>query len=224
MTADLAEKLRAPHRATWDSLVTNPFVAEMADGSLPIEKFRFYLEQNLHYLPEYAKVLGFGLARSNTPAEIARFARSIHQIVDVEIDTNRRLLARVIELGAADHQGAVEPSPTCLAYTSYLLAAAATGGSDDVMAAMLPFAWSYGEVAARYPARGSHPVYADWLSFFGGQDYVDYVGSLLSEFDEIIGEIDDDGEARLGRHFLAGARYERAFWNMAYTLEQWTVP
>lgn len=218
---DLSEKLRAPCTATWDSLVVNPFVAEMADGTLPIDKFRFYLEQNLFYLPRYAKVLGFGLARSNTSAEITRFARSIHQIVDVEIATNERLLARVVELGAEDRGGASEPSPTCLAYTSYLLAVAATGSSAEVMAAMLPCAWSYGEIAGRWVDPVSHPVYSEWLSFFGDAEYLEYVEALRSEFDEIIGEVAEAELIGLRERFLAGARYERAFWNMAYTLEQW---
>ncbi|MDG2028686.1 MAG: thiaminase II [Acidimicrobiales bacterium] len=221
MSTSLTERLRASSQPTWDALISNPFVTEMADGSLSVEKFRFYVEQNLFYLPQYAKVLGFGLARSNSPAEVTRFARSVHQIVDVEIETNRRLLDRIVALGAEDQSGSVEPSPTCFAYTNYLLAVAATGSSAETMAAMLPCAWSYGDMATRHQNCAPHPVYSEWLSFFGDEDYIEYVDSLLAEFDGIIGEVTNTEAARLERRFLAGARYESAFWNMAYTFEQW---
>jgi thiaminase (transcriptional activator TenA) len=221
MSAGLTERLRAPCEATWDSLVSNAFVGEMADASLPLDNFRFYVEQNLFYLPQYARALGLGLARSITPAELVRFARSIHQIIDIEIEKNRHLLDRVIELGAKDRQGAREPSPVCLAYTNHLLAVAATGSTAEVMATILPCAWSYGDIAARYPNAKAHPVYGEWLSFFGNNAYAEYVTTLRSEFDDIVGEITEAELELLQGRFLAGARYERAFWGMAHELEQW---
>jgi thiaminase/transcriptional activator TenA len=219
--ARFTESLRQPHDVIWDALLTNPFVTEMAAATLPPEKFRYYIEQNLQYLPEYARVLGFGAARSTSAAELTRFAHSLSQIVDVELAANRRLHQAIVDLGAPDRGGALEPSPTCLAYTSYLVATAATGDALDVMAAILPCAWSYHEIAVHHREIQPHPVYADWLGFFASDDYATYLRGLLGELDEVVGELDDRDLPRLRRRFLIGARYERSFWDMAYTMERW---
>lgn len=218
------EALRAPHDDIWANLLTNPFVAEMADGSLPSEKFRYYIEQNLQYLPEYARVLGLGAARSTSSAELARFAHSLDQIVNVELDANRALRDQIIELGARDLDGATEPSPSCLAYTSYLVATAATGDAIDIIASILPCAWSYGDIARQYPDPAPHPVYATWLRFFASDEYETYLDGMLDEIDELGASVSEDRLPLLRRRFLAGARYEKMFWNMAYTMETWQEP
>jgi thiaminase/transcriptional activator TenA len=215
------QALREPHEEAWSSLLANRFVAEMADASLPPEKFRYYIEQNLLYLPEYAKVLGLGAARSNTSPELERFAHSLHQIVDVELGTNRRLRDSVLALGADDMGGSREPSPTCLAYTSYLVATAATGSAIDIMAAILPCAWSYHEIAAQYLDPEPHPVYAGWLGFFASDDYASYLRGLLDELDDLASDVDESELPRLSGHFLTGVRFERAFWEMGYTMQKW---
>ncbi|MEQ8718672.1 MAG: thiaminase II [Acidimicrobiales bacterium] len=219
--ARFTEALREPYDAIWETLLANRFVADMADGTLPPEKFRYYIEQNLQYLPEYAKVLGLGAARATSRAELERFTHSLSQIVDVELDTNRRLRDAIVALGAADHGAATEPSPTCLAYTSYLVATASTGDSLDIMAAILPCAWSYHEIALRHPEPASHPVYSDWLGFFASDEYGTYLKGLLGELDEVVGDVDERDLPRLRRRFLAGARFEAAFWDMAYTMQTW---
>lgn len=215
------EALRSPNQDVWRSLLDNRFVAAMADASLPLECFRFYIEQNLIYLPAYARVLGFGAARSTTLAELGRFSGSIRQIVDVEIETNQRLRDRIIEAGAADRGGAEEAAPACLAYTSHLLATAATGDALDIMAVTLPCAWSYHEIAVRYPDPVPHPVYSEWLAFFASADYRAYLTELLTTLDGIAGDVDASRLDRLQRHFRAGARLEHEFWEMGFGMRQW---
>jgi thiaminase (transcriptional activator TenA) len=215
------ESIRAPNEDVWKHLLDNRFVAAMADSTLPLECFRFYIEQNLIYLPTYAKVLGFGAARSNTLAELERFSGSLRQIVDVEIGTNQQLRDQIIAAGAADRHGSNEPSPACLAYTSYLLATAATGDALDIVAATLPCAWSYHEIALQYPNPAPHPVYRDWLGFFASDDYHTYLTELLAKLDSIAAKARTNDLDRLQRHFRTGARLERGFWEMGYTMQQW---
>jgi len=221
MQTSFTESLRAPNADVWADMIENPFVAAMADGSLPLENFRYYIEQNLIYLPAYARVLGFGAARSTAQAELERFSGSISQIVDVEIPKNRQLRDKVIAEGAEDRGGTHEASPACLAYSSYLIATAATGETLDIMAATLPCAWSYHVIAAQYPNPAAHPVYSEWLAFFASDDYAVYLRSLLAKIDELADDVPVGALDRLQRHFRAGARYERTFWEMGYAIEFW---
>ena len=165
--------------------------------------------------------MGFGAARSNNLSELERFSGSSRQIVDVEIGTNQRLRDQVIAAGAADCGGSLEASPACLAYTSYLLATAATGSALDIIAVTLPCAWSYHEIAVKYPNPAPHPVYAEWLGFFASDDYSTYLQNLLDKLDRLAGDIAQDDFDRLQRHFRAGTRLEHGFWEMGLRMQRW---
>lgn len=219
MSTGVTQALRAAGDDAWASLVENSFVAEIADGTLPLKKFRFYIEQNLFYLPRYARMLGLAVANSETMPHTERFTRALSQIVDVEIPANRELLAEVVEMGAEDRGGGNEPSGACLAYATFLTSTAATGDARIVMAAMLPCAWSYADIAARYPEPAVHPVYRKWLGVFGGSHYQTYIENLLGEVDELIGDVSEDDLVRLQGTFLTAVGMEASFWAMAYAME-----
>ncbi len=221
MSATLSERLRDRCAAVWNSLPAHPFVCELATGTLPREKFRFYLEQNLLYLPEYARAIALGAARSGDDRQLRSFTASLTNVVETEIPTNRELLDRVIAAGAADRGGARTMAPATLAYTAYLTACAYRGGPLEVMTVILPCAWSYGEIARALRARDAgDPVYSRWLGFFGSKDYAALVQRMRGEFDELAATTDHD-EARLAETFRNGARLELGFWQMAYDCEQW---
>ena len=216
-----ARDLREPCEEAWTALVENRFVAEMADGTLPLGNFRFYIEQNLFYLPDYARMLGLAVANGRTMEQIQRFTRGLEQIVDTEIPANRHLLDEVVAMGAEDHGGSTEPGPACLAYSSFLVATAATGDANEVMAAMLPCAWSYADIAARHHEPASHPIYQKWLATFGDPQYQAYVGELLADADRWFAEANEAEMVRLRRAFRGGVRMESAFWSMASALGGW---
>lgn len=221
MSDSLSARLREDCLPVWGSLHAHPFLTELAAGALPAEKFRFYVEQNLIYLPEYSRAIALGAARAADLEELRSFTRALDNIVSVEIPANEARLAEIIELGAADRGGALEPAPANLAYTNFLLATAFKGGPLEVMVAIMPCAWSYGEIALHLGAAATdHPVYAAWLGFFASEEYADLVDGMKAELDALAAREGAD-EARLAEIFRTGARLELGFWEMAYSLERW---
>src|SRR5262245_24480618 len=63
-TLPASERLRAGSDRIWQGLHGHPFITELATGTLPIEKFRFFLEQDNLYLQDYARCLAMGAAKS----------------------------------------------------------------------------------------------------------------------------------------------------------------
>ncbi|MEZ5078590.1 MAG: thiaminase II [Solirubrobacterales bacterium] len=219
--SSLCAALREDCLPVWEALHDHPFVTELAAGTLPLEKFRFYLEQNLMYLPEYARAIAIGAACSRDGEELRSFATALENIVRTEIPENEALLARAIDAGAEDRGGGAAMAPANLAYTSYLIAAAFRGGPVEVMTAIMPCAWSYGEIAAALlPGAADHSVYGPWLEFFAGQEYAELVVRMKDELDALARQ-DRVSTGDLSETFRAGARLELGFWEMAYGLEQW---
>jgi len=221
----ICDEMRAGCADIWDGLHAHPFLRELAAGTLALEKFRFFLEQDIFYLVDYVRCLAMGAAKSENETELRYFTVDLNQVLDSELPSNRNLLARVSEMGAADRGGALMMAPANVAYTSYMQALALRGGPLEIMAALLPCAWSYVEIAERLAdeAGSDHAVYADWIAYFTLPATVERVASMCRDFDMLVAEggLGIAKREELGQIFATSSRLERGFWEMAYTLEQW---
>ena len=68
-----SQELREQADDLWLSLQRHPFVVEMASGELPLDKFSFYIDQNLLYLPDYARAIASGITVSRNDDELGWF-------------------------------------------------------------------------------------------------------------------------------------------------------
>lgn len=220
----LSAELRDHSDRIWNGLHAHPFLSELARGVLPLEKFRFFLEQDIMYLPDFARCIAMGAAKSATEAELGFFARQLDGTINLELPNQYRVLDQVCRLGAADRGGALGKAPANVAYTSFMLSVAAQGGPLEIMAAILPCAWSYAEIADRLADQiADHPVYRDWVSFYTTDEVLGLVRQMRQSFDEmaVLAGPGAQTRRRLTEIFATSSRLEGAFWEMAYTLDQW---
>jgi thiaminase/transcriptional activator TenA len=218
--AELSESQRLKERgaASWAAAVAHPMVAEIGAGTLPHATFRFYFEQNLGYLHEYARAIALTIAGTGAgPAGAAGrgamsvLTRFLGQIVDVEIPANESFLTR---LGGTP--GTPVPlRPTAYAYTRHLLDVCRQPNLAVALAALLPCQWSYGEIGQRLvQAPPADPIYADWIALFAGDGYDDLVTASTDLLDRFGTPAD---QARTADAFDRSTRYEIAFWQLAYS-------
>jgi thiaminase (transcriptional activator TenA) len=216
--------LRQQCDGIWAGLHAHPFVGELTQGTLPLDSFRFFIEQDLLFLPEFARCMAMGAGKSANVGELEFFTRQLDGIIRLELPSNRRLLEQVIELGAEDRGGSLAMAPANLAYTSFLLATAAQGGPLEIIAAILPCSWSYVEIARGLKGElAPHPVYSDWVTFYRQEEEAELVLKMRETFDEMTREeaVSDRKRRQLAEIFTMSSRLEGMFWQMAYTLDQW---
>ncbi|MEI7761398.1 MAG: thiaminase II [Thermoleophilia bacterium] len=218
----LCKRLRDDAGANWGRLHSHPFIAGLASGTLPLDTFRFYVEQNLQYLPEYARAMALAASRADEIETMQIFAADLTTVIETEIPENRDLLERVIESGARDLGGSVGLAPANVAYTSFLVATAATATPLEVMAAILPCTWSYGEIATRlsHDIR-EHEIFTGWIRFFGSDAYSEIVQRMCLDLERLAGQNPSVPEKRLGELFTRSVQLEEGFWDMALALEHW---
>jgi len=217
------EALRALAMPVWETMIAHDFPAAIATGALPPERFRFYISQNLLYLPEYARMIAAAASRSHDLAALVEYTAALENIVETEIPENVRLRTAIEALaGPATELEAQVMAPATAAYTSWLLGIAATGDAADVSAALLPCAWSYGEIARRLaPHVVDHPVYAEWIAFFASDAYDAVVQRLRAAFDRELPAVTEAKRERLAAIFVMGCRMERQFWDQALVGGHW---
>ena len=215
-------ELWAGIEGTYRSILEHPFVCGLTDGSLERESFVFYVVQDAHYLREYARALSLAAARAPGEEEIAMFARHAAEAIEVERSLHEGFFR---DLGPTeDDVGGTPVAPTCLAYTSYLLATAYGGSFPELLGAVLPCYWIYWEVGKALLERGSpDPLYRRWIETYGGEDFAEVVRAALSLTDRLAAELSAAERASTARHFTITARYEWMFWDMGYRRERWPL-
>lgn len=211
--SDEAWRRVATTRAAIDRL---PFLVELRDGTLPRETFEEYLAQDAHYLVRYASTLSSAAARADDPEDVTFWATSATTAVQVERSLHA---AHVADLDA------VEASPTCLAYTSWLLSLAAVGSYAELVAGVLPCFWVYQDVGARLLEgvdTASHP-YGDWIATYGAPEFLTSTRAAVAIVDRVASTADAATVARMHAAFARGVQYEWMFWDAAHRHETWPV-
>lgn len=219
-----AQELQTRFAAIFTQEQEHPFVRGIGDGSLPLERFRFYIEQDYLFLIEYSRVLALAVAKGQSLAVMEQFAALQHATLHVEMGLHRGY-AEKFGIQAADWS-AVTIAPTTYAYTRHLLATAYSGSVAAIAVSLLPCQWGYAEIGRKLALAGppaSQPLYGEWIAMYSGEEYQQLVVALLDTFDALAAEVSPGEREELATIFHTSARYEWSFWEMAWRMEQWPV-
>lgn len=148
------ERVRQAADPIWQAYFTHPFVTGIGDGSLSVEKFRFFLLQDYLYLYDYAKVFALGLLKSGIPEEMRFFSSNVDAVLNGEMNTHRAYMKR---LGISDGEAeSVRMSLANRAYTNYMLSVGIPAGCRGARS-HLACSWSYAEIGERLAAAPAPP-------------------------------------------------------------------
>jgi len=206
----------------FDAILAHPFLRGLTDGTLPEESFQFYVKQDSLYLREYARCLALASAKAPTAHWCEMFAAHAQSALNVE----RSLHEAYFAAWGLDHEAVMQtpPSPTTLAYTSYLLRVAGTAPFEEIVGAILPCYWIYWEVGKRLVQQGSpHAVYQRWIDAYASEQFANAVQRVLDAADRSTADLPESRLASIRQHYLTASRYEWMFWDAAYKRESWPV-
>jgi len=214
------QRLWRDSEPTYAAILEHPFLTGLTTGSLPPDRFGYYVAQDAHYLRDYARALAVVGAKAPTHAAAGMFARHAADTVDVELALHGTLLPQLgLDPARLDQ---VPVSPTTLSYTSYLLATVYGGSFAEGLAAVLPCYWIYARVGAALLQRGSpDPRYQRWIDTYAGEEFAATVAEVLALADVVGADLSAAEDRRAGEHFAVTARYEWMFWDAAWRVEQW---
>ena len=97
------------------AILAHPFVKGVGDGTLPVEKFKYYITQDYAYLIDYSRALALASARAPRLDDMSWFAGLLDETLNVEMALHRSYCQ---EFGiSAQELDATVASPTPVAYT-----------------------------------------------------------------------------------------------------------
>lgn len=201
------------------AIETMPFVVSLRDGTLAQDRFTYYLRQDALYLADYGRALAACATQATDPDDLVFWAGSAQQTVVVERELHAAHVAGGLgELG--------DPSPTCTAYTCFLLALATRGCYPALAAGVLPCFWIYDDVGTHLKAAvgdlDGHP-YGDWIAAYGDPEFAESCRQARSVVDRLADAADGPTRERMMAAFVRASQYEWMFWDAADRMEDWPI-
>ncbi len=221
MAERFSDRLCRLVQPVWEAQHNHPFVRGIGDGTLPLEKFKFWLRQDYLFLIDYARLLALAVARAPDLPTMRRFADLVHTTLNVEMDLHRSYAA---EFGISlEELEAEEKVPTTRGYTDFLLRVAFTGDFTELISALLPCMWGFSDIGRRL-ARDARPVdhrYAKWIDMYSSPEFADLADWCRKVVDRAAAGLPEEALRRMEDAFLTSSRYEYLFWDMAWRKEWW---
>lgn len=204
----------------YDKILSMPFNQELAEGTLPIEKFTFYIAQDAHYLMEFGRALAIIGGKMVKPEYMLAFSNFASGAVVVE----RALHSHYFNVFGVKES--VHPSPACMLYTQFLLSKASLANVEESVAAVLPCFWVYKKVGDHiYSLQqpGSNNPYREWINTYSGEEFGESVRQALEICDALASTASVAQQNVMLDAFEMATRLEWMFWDSAYRLEGWRV-
>ena len=202
----------------WNAIKRHPFLEELEAGSLSIEKFRYYIIQDYHYLGAFGRSAAAALAA----APDTETARKL--LLRVTTPVERPLHAKLFDaLGVtADDISRSLAAPTNLAYQNHIEVSMRVDGMACGVAALLPCPRIYHEVG-KVLSEPKQPVFKIWQSTYSEGLLEESTRAWSELLDDLAQTAGPELRDRMTSAYLTSVQYERMFWTMAYNLEQWPV-
>ena len=220
----LSETLQSAVAPIWRRELSHPFVRGLADSTLDIECFRFYLRQDYLFLIDYCQVFALAAAKAPDLETIGTFSTLLHDTLHTEMQLHRDYCAR---LGVSREElERTTPAPVTHAYTRHLLDVAWSGSLAEIAAAVLPCQLGYAEIGttlARGDQKWQTSRYAEWIRTYASPEFVTSAEKLRGLLDRLTMQWPEQMCKPLHDSFLTSSRYEYLFWEMAWTQAGWPV-
>lgn len=216
----VSTRLHDAAASVWEACLRHPFVTGIGDGTLDMEKFRYFMLQDYLYLFDYARVFALGVVKARDPELMRVFAANVDAILGGEMKIHRAYMKR---LDITEEQVfSIKPALANLSYTNYMLSVAQTGGPMEIVASILACSWSYAEIGqalAAIPGAAEHPFYSEWIQGYASEEYAATNQALIELMDSLAADAGEEQLAYLTDVFVNCSRYELGFWDMAWDVQ-----
>jgi thiaminase/transcriptional activator TenA len=223
MPEKFSAQLKRRAQRIWRAIEGHPFLHELQAGTLPMNRFTYFILQDYVYLLDFAQVLCQGGAKSPDLETLELFCRHALGAVEVERSFHASFGKT---LGLSGKQlDAVPKGPITQAYIGHLQVVARSGSLGELVAAVLPCYWIYGEVGRRlYKNRPRKPkIYREWIETYASEAFWKPVREQVRLMDRLGTEASSGEKKLMAAHFILSSRYEYMFWEQAYRLQSWPV-
>ncbi|WP_313515463.1 thiaminase II [Sphingobacterium sp.] len=203
----------------YQEILKMPFIEELKNGTLPLEKFQFYMLQDAKYLEHY----GRALAALGSKAEDNEMALDFFEFGKKALIVERALHEAYFKQFKLEPNQEITIEPVCHHYIHFLKSTVAYDPIEVATAAILPCFWIYKEVGDHiYQNQNTdNNPYKNWIETYSGEEFAEGVKKALQYSNYMAENSTDKGRKAMLEAFIAASRLEFNFWDAAYRNIKW---
>ena len=198
----------------YQEILKMPFIEELKNGTLPLEKFQFYMLQDAKYLEHY----GRALAALGSKAADNEMALDFFEFGKNALIVERALHEAYFKQFNLEPNQEITIEPVCHHYIHFLKSTVAYDPIEVATAAILPCFWIYKEVGDHiYQNQNTeNNPYKNWIETYSGEEFAEGVKKALQYSNYMAENSTEKGRKAMLEAFIAASRLEFKFWDAAY--------
>ena len=217
--ASLFDQLKRACVDEWNAYCHHDFVNEIGEGTLPIESFRYYLEQDYIFLIHFSRAWALAVYKSSSVAEMQWATEILHSTINTEMSLHVGFSER---FGVSQEQlESTKEAQANLAYTRFVLDKGLAGDLLDLYVALMPCVVGYAEIGNRlsleYDSVLADNPYREWIEMYSSEEYQTLAIKSISVLERICRE--RGGMSRIDElkaTFRSATVLEEGFWSLCY--------
>ena len=204
-------------KSLWRKIESHPFLKQTADGTIPEDIFKTWMQQDYIFVGEAIPFMAILLAKG--PATLRPNFIQIMAGLDKELELFREN-ARKHGISLED----IQPSPTCHAYIQFLMNVGYNASFEEGFTVLYAAEKVYLDswMAVKNNLKGESP-WQEFIDNWTSEAFQQYVVWLASTLNVLVKEHSAVQLQKCQEIFNLTARYEYLFWQMAIDKEQWPV-
>lgn len=194
-----------------EKIKQHPFNLELAKGTLDLDKFAYYIEQDTLYLQDFARC--HAIIASRAPLE---HVRCFLRYADYTFITEQEIVHNFFR-EAFQFQETGLVTPATFSYTNYLLKTCACEPIEVAVAAVLPCFWVYYEVGRSIIDHATQENrFSRWIETYSGEAFASSVNEAICIFDALAQNASEATQNKMIHAFYKSTVLEWHFWNDSY--------
>ena len=209
--------LRQTVQSEWDAATDHQFCKELADGSLPLEKMKWYLIQDYKFVDQFVRLLATAIAHAPTLADGVPMAQFLGLVTSTE---NTYFLRCFDALDVSKFEQNVSPALRTCEFQSLMVEARTSGRYEQMLAVLVVAEWSYLTWADRYKGYDTNLPFwfAEWIDLHTGEGFEAVVAHLRHQLDDIWPNLTEQQQVNTATMFQKAVYCECAFFDAAMEL------
>ncbi|GIT89900.1 aminopyrimidine aminohydrolase [Jannaschia pagri] len=218
----ITDDLKRSVQDDWDAATDHPFCRDLAAGTLPLDKMRWYLVQDYKFIDQFVRLLATAIAHAPTLKDGIPAAQFLGLVTSTE---NTYFVRSFEALGVSQAQIDGPAAPETIAFQDLMAEARHSGRYEQMLAVLVVAEWSYLTWATRQADydRALPFYFAEWIDLHTGDGFAGVVAYLRGQLDGIWGDLSEAEQLAAADLFKRAVRCERAFFDAAYG-STWDAP
>lgn len=210
-----SDKLRQQNQKNWQLATDHAFCRELADGSLPEGKMRWYLAQDYKFVDHFVRLLATAIAHAPSIEDGAPGAQFLALVTSDE-NTYFRRSFEALGMTAAEIEAPA--AQVTREFQSLMDQARHSGRYGRMLAVLVVAEWVYLSWGERYVGYDDALPFwfSEWIDLHSGPGFSGVVAYLRDQFDQQWAASDAAEQAEMARIFAQAVDCEADFFEAAY--------